>query len=449
MELRDNSTICPRRGSHAPPWGAKTKPRPLGVDFYTGLILFIMTNNSTTKLIINGKILLPATCEFTDSLLVADGVVQSTSSQNVPGGTEVIDAQNQLVTPGLIDLHTHGIGLYCYDSESLPHILTQVYQYGVTSLLPTLLPIPDPQGLAKLQAVSNCLESPQIKNVAGLHLEGPFVAIAGAACQTAPADITLLEEILSACGGKVRVMTIAPEVNGIIPVIERLREHNISVFISHTRADFEQSQLAIDAGARHATHFYDVFYPPEASADGGVRPAGVVEAVLADPRCTVDFIPDGVHVHPGVIRMALAAKGFRGVSIITDSNVGAGLGEGVYQTPLGGTVRVGPQGGARIADPNHPKHGRLAGSVLTMDEGVNNMIEWMEQSIEQIWATATVNPADVIGLSHKGRLEVGCDADLIFWDCVDGRFVPTQTWVSGKCVWKKDSEDNSSIKRNA
>jgi N-acetylglucosamine-6-phosphate deacetylase len=412
--------------------------------------LYILMNNSTAKQIINGNILKPQTGQFTDSLFIADGVVQSTSLQNIPDGTEVIDAQGQLITPGLIDLHTHGIGLYCYDSEPelLPQVLTQAYKYGVTSLLPTLLPSTDSKGLSKLQVFSSYLESAGGENVAGLHLEGPFVAISGAACQTIPADITLLEEILSACRGQVRAMTIAPEVSGILPVIERLCEHKISIFISHTRADFEQTQLAIDAGARHATHFYDVFFPPDVSVDGGVRPAGAVEAILGDPRCTVDFIPDGVHVHPGVIRMALSCKGIRGVSIITDSNVGAGLEDGVYQTPWGFSICVGPQGGARIADPNHPKYGRLAGSVLTMDAGVNNMIEWMDQPIEQIWAMATTNPADVIGLSHKGRLEVGCDADLVFWDRIGERFVPTQTWVSGKCIWMKDADDDTSIARD-
>ena len=181
-----------------------------------------------------------------------------------------------------------------------------------------------------------------------MHLEGPFLGLPGAGAQTIPGDVALLDELLAAAGGRVAAMSISPEVPNILPVIERLCESGIVPFITHTQATVEQTEAAIDAGARHATHFYDVFPVPK-ETDPGVRPVGAVEAILADPRCSVDFIADGVHVHPTAIKAAVAAKGWQGVMLATDSNVGAGLPPGRYASPVGGTVRIAPGDAARMS----------------------------------------------------------------------------------------------------
>ena len=175
-------------------------------------------------------------------------------------------------------------------------------------------------------------------------------------------------------------MSISPDTENILPVIEWLKERDVAVFLTHTRASVEETEAAIEAGARHATHFYDVFYPP-AEQDPGVRPVGAVEAVLADPRTTVDFIADGIHVHPTAIRAALAARGVESVSLITDSNVGAGLPPDVYDTPNGFRVRI-EEGGA----PRHETMGVLAGSALTMNRGMENLLGWIDLPPEQVWA---------------------------------------------------------------
>ena len=374
------------------------------------------------------------------SIVMEDQIIVAIDPPEHDADWQRTDGGGRLVTPGLIDLHTHGWGHDSFDTASdlLPLIVKALRTRGVTSLLATVVPSPDPTCLDRLEGLAKVIGESGLDAQVGLHLEGPFVAVAGAACRSLPVDVGLLEELVAACGGRLRAMTLAPDTEGIIPVIEWLCEHDVSVFISHTQADFEQTELAIDAGARHATHFYDVFSSPEAT-DGGVRPAGAVEAILADPRCTVDFIPDGVHVHPGVIRMALAAKGWQGVSMITDANIGAGLGQGEYPTPWGFPIRVGPRGGARNADPDHPKFERLAGSVLSMDQGINHLLDWLDLPPQQTWAMATLNPANVVGLRQKGRLDIGADADLVLWDQSDGRFVPAQSWIAGRCVWKNDS----------
>jgi len=365
-------------------------------------------------------------------LLVEAGRISAMGeiSREQAGTAAVIDGKDRLLTPGLIDLHTHGVAhsLYEMGAWGLRTAAKELGRFGVTTVLPTIVPKPEPECFERLRDL--VAEIPRTHHVAvpGIHLEGPFMAVGGAACPTLSGDLALLEQLLDACGGKVRVMSLSPDAPNVLPVIKRLRELGIVVFLTHTRATPEQTEAALDAGATHATHFYDVFYPP-AEKDPGVRPVGAVEAILADPRASVDFIADGIHVHPTAIRAALAAKGWSGIVLITDSNIGAGLPPGVYPTPWGYSVRVAPEIAARHSTKNF-----LAGSALTMDRGMANLFGWLTLPPEQIWAMGTLNPARVAGLHQKGRLEPGADADLVLWN--DG-FKPAQTWVAGNLIYEE------------
>jgi N-acetylglucosamine-6-phosphate deacetylase len=245
--------------------------------------------------------------------------------------------------------------------------------------------------------------------------------------------VGLLDELLAAAKGRVLAMSISPDAKNIIPVIERLSENNIAVFMTHTRASVAQTLTAINAGARHATHFYDVF-PVPAETEAGVRPVGAVETILADDRCSVDFICDGVHVDPIAIKAALRAKGWERLVAITDSNIGAGLLGGVHETSWGYAVRVQANDAARVASPDHPLFGKLAGSSLTMNVAMSNVLRWLPLSPAEIWAIGTRTPATVIGLLAKGRIEVGADADLVQWDMSRGDLRAVRTWVGGRCV---------------
>lgn len=254
------------------------------------------------------------------------------------------------------------------------------------------------------------------------------MAMGGAACPTLPGDLDLLRRLLESCVGRVTVMSVSPDTPGILPLIAELRRQDIRVFLTHTRATVEQTEAALAAGACHATHFYNVFYAPPES-EPGVRPSGAVEAILADARTTVDFIADGVHVHPTAIRAAVAAKGWSGVTLITDSNIGAGLPAGVYPTKWGFSVRVSPESGAR-----HATEGTLAGSALTMDRGMANLLRWLDLPPEEIWAMGTLNPARLLGLAGKGHLDTGADADLVLWD---EDLTAAMTWTKGALVYEK------------
>lgn len=383
-------------------------------------------------LIRNVRIVEPGSQVRRGEVMVRNGriVTVNPAGRTTLDDAEVVEGSGRLLTPGLIDVHTHGIMHSLYESgpDGLREAARVLASFGVTSVLPTVVPTLSDGWLDRLAELCTALPTVREVHIPGLHLEGPFMAIGGAACPTLPGDLELLERILLACGGRLAVMSVSPDAPNIVPVIRRLREAKVTVFLTHTRATVEQTEAALDAGAVHATHFYDVFYaPPE--TDPGVRPVGAVEAILADPRASVDFIADGVHVHPAAIRAAVAAKTWAGVILITDSNIGAGLPGGIYDTPWGYRVKVSPETAAR-----HETKNFLAGSALTMDRGMANLLQWLKLPPEQVWAMGTLNPAKLLGLPRKGRLEPGADADLVLWD---DDLTAARTWVGGQSVYEK------------
>jgi len=368
------------------------------------------------------------------AVLVQDGRIAAVGAiaADRATGAVVVEGRNRLLTPGLIDVHTHGITHHLYESgpDALRAAAGELGRFGVTTVLPTIIPAIRDNWLDRLAGLAAALPAVTTAHLPGLHLEGPFMAVGGAACPTLPGDLELLEKILAACAGRLAAMSVSPDALDIVPVIHRLRQAGVTVFLTHTQANVEQTEAALDAGARHATHFYDVFYPP-AERDPGVRPVGAVEAVLADPRATVDFIADGVHVHPAAIRAAVAAKTWAGVVLITDSNIGAGLPAGSYDTPWGYRIKVSPADAAR-----HETQGFLAGSALTMDRGMANLLAWLPLPPAQVWAMGTLNPARLLGLDRRGRLEVGAAADLVLWA---DDLTAARTWVKGTTVYEKST----------
>jgi|APSaa5957512622_1039677.scaffolds.fasta_scaffold04169_5 N-acetylglucosamine-6-phosphate deacetylase len=398
-------------------------------------------------LIKNARVVSPGVGICPGALLIEDGKIANIhplSSAVDLTDVETLDAADRLLTPGLIDMHTHGVRHFLYDNgpDDLRQALQCVPAYGCTCTVPTLVATGSPDMLERIGTLADALQETPGATAPGLHLEGPFMAETGAACKRMAGDTVLLDELIAACQGRLAIMSISPETANIIPVIEHLNEAGVVPFMTHTRADVEQTEAAIAAGARHATHFYDVFYPLE-ETDEGVRPVACVEAILADRDVSVDFICDGVHVHPAAIRMSLWAKGFEQMMLITDSSMGAGLPAGEYDTPWGFRITVVPGKGARIIGP-HEHAGALAGSSLTMNQGVANLLDWLDIPPEQVWAMATSNPARVLGLQTKGTVEVGTDADLVLWN---DDLTPRRTWVGGECVFQDESNTDERVDR--
>jgi N-acetylglucosamine-6-phosphate deacetylase len=395
----------------------------------------------TDTLIENAVVVRPGQGLDNGSVLLANGKIAAFDpiSQQLPKLFKRVDAKGAILTPGLIDIHTHGIHEYLYESdpEDLIAGTAVLPRYGTTCVLPTLYRVLDRNSLPKLERLADSLDSVSCVRVPGFHLEGPFLALPGAGSSTIPGDLVLLKELLAAAKGHVRAVSVSPDTVNIIPIIKELRCRNIAVFITHTQASAPQTEAAIDAGARHGTHFYDVFpIPPE--GEPGVRPVGAVEVLLADQRCSVDFICDGVHVNPIAIRLALAAKGTDRVVAITDSNIGAGLGDGIYPTPWGYNVAVNQDDAARVHDASHALNGLLAGSALTMNRAMTNLFRWLVQPPQHVWAMGTCNAASAVNLRGKGIMQLGADADVVLWNQEEGILQAAQTWVGGVCVFERE-----------
>ena len=384
-------------------------------------------------IITNASVILPDhVAEHHAVILEAGRIASVLPLGNLPAETDaqVVDAGGMYLAPGFIDLHIHGLHEYLVDHgpEDLAGIGQFLPTYGVTGFLPTLCPRPkgeDAEFLATLSRVR-----PAGAQVMGFHLEGPFLSLTGALPAEAigTADAQRARSLVKAADPYPAIFSIAPEFEGILDLLPIMTGGSTPAFITHTCASVKQTQAAIEAGARHATHFYDVFpCPPE--TEPGARPCGAVEAVLADPRVSVDFILDGEHVDPVAVHMALLCKGCDKVCLITDANVGAGLPPGTYEFG-GNKITFAYPGGPARSGADSPYPGGLAGSGLTLDRAVRNAIRLLGVDIPLAIRMASRNPAAVLGLAGtKGTIAEGFHADLVL---LDRELHVQKTWIGGK-----------------
>jgi len=211
--------------------------------------------------------------------------------------------------------------------------------------------------------------------------------------------VALFERLWQAARGHVRMLTIAPELPGATEVIAEAARRNVLVSIGHSDADLNAAQAGVRAGARHATHTFNAMRPLDH------REPGILAEVLTDAQLSADIIVDGIHVTPSVVRIFLKAKGIEGAVLITDATSAAGMPDGRYQL---GTMLVDVKNGVCTLD------GKLAGSALTMDRAVRNVMEFGSWSLKDAVRAATLNPARAAGLTqHYGSLAPGADANFI------------------------------------
>ncbi len=347
---------------------------------------------------------------------------------------EIEDRSDCYLLPGFIDMHIHGVHNFLVDDgpEALAGMCRTLPRYGVTGFLPTVSPSPMGQDSAYLKTLS--ATSPEGTHILGFHLEGPFLALTGAFNKDAigGGGADRVNALIAAAKPYKCIFSISPDVDGIFDLIPIMAQDDTPVFMTHTAANVKQAQKAIELGARHCTHFYDVFPCPPVS-EPGVRPSGIVEAVLADPRVSVDFILDGVHVDPIAVKMALVAKqsGPGSVCLITDANVGAGFQPGTYTFGNMGDICFDYPGAPARSVKDHT----LAGSGLTLDVALRNAVKLLGLDLVAASKLLSYNPAKVLHLEkQKGLLASGYDADFVV---LDGNLEVQSTWVSGKEFYKK------------
>ncbi|GGJ05264.1 N-acetylglucosamine-6-phosphate deacetylase [Alicyclobacillus cellulosilyticus] len=375
--------------------------------------------------VLQGDVITPDGVMEDGLVVIEDGVIQEVAPAGAYAPTDVF--ADSYLAPGFIDLHIHGMaGADVMDGSvaSLERIAKRLWAHGVTGFLPTTVTHSLEVTKRALAAVCAYMEQ-QTANpvgqarVLGVHLEGPWIHPKAKGAQNEAyirlPDVRVAAEVLAAAGGQVRIVSMAPEVDGALPVIRWLVEQGVTVSIAHTTATYEQAEAAIAAGAAHVTHCFN------AMTGLHHRQPGVVGAALLADGVYAELIADGFHVHPAAMQLLIRVKGRDGVMLVSDAIMAADMPDGEYQLgDLPVTVR---DGRATLAD------GTLAGSTLTLDQAVRNLVARCGVPLWDAVYMAATTPARAIGLGHcKGRIAPGYDADLVV---LDRGLRPRATWLAG------------------
>jgi N-acetylglucosamine-6-phosphate deacetylase len=376
-----------------------------------------------------GRLLTPTDAVEHPLVLVEQGRVleiSARSGRQAPAGISVSDFGDGVMAPGYVDLHIHGSGGYDVmddDAEALPAIEQLLARHGVTSYFPTTVSAPMDATLRALERLADAIENRKQNNKKkddvkgrslplGIHLEGPFISHARRGVHPpenllAP-KLSTFEQFWQAARGRIRMMTIAPELEDAPDVIAEAARRGVCVSLGHSDADFEAAGRGIAAGARHATHTFNAMRPLDhRTVDHRTvdhRGPGILGAVLTDRRVSADIIADGVHLDPAIVKLFAEAKGPERTVLITDAISATGMPDGRYRL---GCFEVDVRDGMCMADD------KLAGSVLTMDLAVRNLARFAEWDLPQAIAAASRNPARAAGIANKGVLTMGADADFV------------------------------------
>lgn len=361
------------------------------------------------------------------NLCMEDGKITKicSPSEEIPEG-DIFDVKGKAVVPGFIDVHTHGgqgADVNAATKEDFQKIGHFFAEQGTTTWLCSILTDTKEQTEKVIgEMLKHQEDHENCADLLGIHLEGPFLSVEfkGAMPESLlrEADIELLKEYQKKAKGKIRYITVSPEVEGIPEAISQIRDMGITVAIGHSGADYETSMECIKNGATACTHtcnamkLFHQHFP------------AIMGAVLASDKVYCEAICDGRHLHPGSVRMILKAKGYDKVVAVTDSIMASGLPDGEYK--LGVNDVIVKDGDAKL--PN----GVRAGSTLTTGTALKRLIEFTGESMEDVLPLLTMNPAKLIHAEeHIGSLEVGKDADILILD--DDNNVET-TFVKGKKI---------------
>jgi N-acetylglucosamine-6-phosphate deacetylase len=363
-------------------------------------------------LLLAEKLLTPLDVIDDAALLMEDGNIVAVGTRGMvtaPANAKIIDFGDAVLAPGLIDIHIHGGAGHDVmegSDASLAAVEWLIAKHGVTSYCPTTVTAPVEKTLRSLEllgkaAGTKASDGARARPV-GIHLEGPFLSHSKRGVHPPellqPASIDLFERMWQAAGGRVNLLTIAPEIPGALELIAHARSRGVCVSLGHSNADFPQSRAGFDAGARHATHTFNAMRALDH------REPGILGAVLTDNRLTADMIVDGIHVAPPIVDLFVRTRGVDRAVLITDATSATGMPDGTYS--LGGLE-------VQVHDGRCESDGRLAGSVLTLDRAVRNTMDFASVTLQHAIRMATYNPACVLGIEkRKGVLAPGADADI-------------------------------------
>lgn len=380
------------------------------------------------KAILDGTVYTPSEKIESGAVLISGNKIQSVgraSQTKVPRDAEVFNAQGMSIAPGFVDVHTHGLLGHDNMGIGLAEVIPALPAYGVTSFMATTLTYPRAEVVEALEVMSEVLSSPPPgANCLGIHLEGPHLSPRRPGMATAdwlyPLSAEDFQSLQKAADGYLRMITFAPEEGNAMDAIPELIADGVLPVIGHSDSTFEQVKRAVELGLNHATHTYNAMRPLQH------REPGVVGAVMYFDQVYAELIADGVHIHPAAMEILLRVKGLDKVVLISDSSPLAGLPEGEYEWEHKAVyVREG-----RCVLPD----GTLAGAHELLDTGVRNLVKLLGLPLEKALIPATRSAADSISAKHKGRLEPGCDADIVI---LDDDIKPYATFVGGRLAYQR------------
>ena len=364
-------------------------------------------------------------------VLVRDGRIAAVGTDLERTGCQVVELEGNILSPGFLDVHTHGgagVDINAAGQADLEKLSAFFASQGVTGFLASILTDTEEATMRAISAVCEFMDKPLPgAKCLGIHLEGPFL------CQKykgamppellREGDASLFRRYQRKAQGRVRYMTVAPEVPGVLDMLEDLRGECVMA-IGHSDADYETAREAIRRGVCSCTHTFNVM-----SLFHQHRPAVMGAVLESDVYC--EAICDGRHLHPGTVRMLLKCKGWDKVVAITDSMQAAGLPDGEYM--LGINPVTVTDGDAKISGTDI-----RAGSTLTLAQAVKNIRRFTGAEIERVLPLLTANPAKLIGEYHRrGDIAVGKDADLVV---LSPELDILATCSAGKFVYAADKE---------
>ena len=344
-------------------------------------------------------------------------------------GLRRVDAAGLSLLPGFIDLHVHGAAGHeamDADRDGLWAMARFYARHGVTSYLPTTWSATHAGILRALKCIAEAMGPvPGGATILGAHVEGPYLNPARCGAQDARlirrADLAEARELLDT--GVVRLLALAPEYDESLRLIDECVRRGVTVSAAHTDATYDQVLAAVERGLSQATHTFN------AMRAFGHREPGTAGAAMLLPQVRCELIADGIHVHPAAMKLLVEVKGSAGVILITDAVRMAGLPPGDHQLD---DRRVSVRDGAvRLPD------GTLAGSILTMDRALRNVLAATQRPLRDLWPMTSLNAAHAISVSaSKGSLEAGKDADLVLLDAEQN---VRMTVVEGEVVFEGKS----------
>ena len=329
-----------------------------------------------------------------------------------------VPADAPYVIPGFVDLHVPGGGGGdVMQGEAAVRTAAQLHaRHGTTSFLPATITAPEDELIAALAGIGKVQtkRQPGEARVLGAHMEGPYINAARLGAQPPFArdpDPAFIDAVTGE--SVVKLVTLAPEIPGGLEMIRQLAAAGVVVQIGHSDAEYETTCAALEAGARGFTHLFNAMSPLHH------RAPGVAGAALAHGEYAA-LIPDGFHVAPGAIRAALRA--IPKLFAVTDATAAAGMPDGEY--PLGSHTVIKRDGGVFLED------GTLAGSALTMDQALLNLMD-LGLPLEEASRRTSTYPADFIGRLDRGRIQSGAWADLVL---LDAAHRPVEVIIEGETV---------------